>query len=256
MSKRARDPAPEMEDYPNPNDESEEYEEGDQAEEESSLHFKNQEGENYGFTPLEKPEKKEEKEKEKIEETPEMRELKDKIQQLICQYPQLTPRSSNEVMEKLDEMNDKQLRNIYTNCITDVAQYRGTPAANFFIFLLTFLPNRYYLPTYTDVCLKDTELKRDIEAEAIHLLGGLSTRINILFRLLNNAHVAYRELLAEQGFAYGPSILAQEWERKKNEPEVKNGPVITEVINTEKDTEAKITGNKRFPGAFGEEFTS
>jgi hypothetical protein len=140
--------------------------------------------ETYGFEPAE-PE-------EVVNvEPPEIKKLKQDINLLICRYPGLQPRTSHALMEKLSNLTEEELKNVYLNCVNDVAELRGTPTAE--TALLLTLPVNSMIPGYTDYCMKDVELKRDIESELIQLFGWLGTKINILFRLFNNGYIVMRE---------------------------------------------------------------
>lgn len=226
----------------------------EETSEESDVQFKDDRGKNYGFKRMKSPprqmgeEEDGEENEEEVEgeekETEEMKELKAKIQQLICRYPTLTPRTSSEVMDKLDEMNERELRNVYTNCVNDVADLRGTPAACFVIFALSYLPNKYLLPFYTEVCLEDTELKHDVEAEIIHLLGALSTRINIVFRMLNNTYVAYQKQLLQDAFNFNPEMNYKAFKQTQDEENSRKQGVIEEVLQKDKERGSKDSGKE------------
>ena len=140
----------------------------------------------HGFNPLP-----EEKEAEKPRETPAVRILKEKINALICRYPELSLRSSAETMASLDQYDEKELTNIMANCINDLQKIRGVPAAEFAIHLLCGIIDWKLLPGYLERCQNDTELKRDVESEMMSWLGVMNTRLNIAFRLLNNAYLEW-----------------------------------------------------------------
>ena len=126
-------------------------------------------------------------------ETTTMKELKKNICKVLSRYPTLVPRSSNLILEKLNEMSEGDLENVYQNCLNDLIEIRGTPVAKFSIFILTTFIDSKFLPGFTDECMRDLELKRDIEAEIINLLGELNNRINIVFRFFNNGYIAYKK---------------------------------------------------------------
>ncbi len=148
--------------------------------------------ETFGFDPIER----EEPPKEEKVETEEEKKLKRDINLLICRYPSLQIRTSHKLMEKLDGLEEDELRNVYMNAINDITELRGTPSAQT-VLLLTY-PIDMKLPNYTEYCMKDVELKRDIEAELVVLFGWLGNKINILFRLINNAYVVYRQNINPQ----------------------------------------------------------
>jgi hypothetical protein len=142
----------------------------------------------HGFTPMEA----DERPKDSVVETPEIIELRSKINQLLCRYPELTPRSSEEILKKLKEYDVEALRNILQNCLNDLQKVRGTPTAECVIYLVASLVEILYIPNYVETCIKDEELKRDIESEVTYWLGCISNRMNIVFRFLNNAYTCVR----------------------------------------------------------------
>lgn len=148
--------------------------------------FEGEDNENYGFIPAE-IEEKEKKEKE-VEETPEVLELREKICQLLSRYPELVPRSSVVAEEALKKYELSGLKNIYNNCLNDLQSIRGTPSSEFIIFIMAGFIDSNWLPGYLDMCQDDEELKRDVESELYHILYYFGTKINILFRFLNNAY--------------------------------------------------------------------
>lgn len=147
---------------------------------------------NFGFHGMEQPVEKERQQKRQREETEEEKGLKAKINLLLCRYPALVPRTSSAIMKKLDELSASELKNVYTNALNDIAEVRGTPSAETIILALTYHADSSYLVGYTDTCLKDVELKRDIETEVIELIGFLNNKVNILFRFINNAYSTYK----------------------------------------------------------------
>ncbi len=142
----------------------------------------------HGFVPLES----EDKPKESVTETPEVLELRGKINQLLCRYPELTPRSSEEILKKLKEYDLEGLRNILQNCLNDLQKVRGTPTAECVIYIIASVVEVLWIPSYVKTCIEDEELKRDIESEVTYWLGCISNRMNILFRFLNNAYTTVR----------------------------------------------------------------
>jgi hypothetical protein len=162
-----------------------------------------------GFTPMEEPVESEKKKRAR-EESEESKALKKEILKLVARYPKLELRTSKEIMDKLNEMGEDELRIIRDNCVNDLAEMRGTPVASFVVFLIT-QPVDWKLPGYTDQCLSDIELKRDVETELIMLLGDLSNRINIFFRLLNNAYITWKKSRSDNySFEYNASRAEQE----------------------------------------------
>lgn len=149
-----------------------------------------------GFQPMEDPVEDKEK-KRKREESEQSKALKREIIKMVARYPELELRTGKQIMDKLNEMGEDELVMVRDNCINDLAEIRGTPAASFATFCVTQPVDRYLLPGYTEQCLSDLELKRDIETEMILLLGELSNRVNIFFRLLNNAYITWKKSKGE-----------------------------------------------------------
>ncbi len=163
-----------------------------QAEEDSQQEQEQHEGEQFGFKPMEEPVE-DEKKKRAREESEESKALKKEIVRIIARYPQLILRTSKQIMDKLNEMGEDELRIVRDNCLNDLVEIRGSPASSFVLFCITRPVDAYLLPGYTDQCLSDTELQRDVETEMIALLGELSNRINIFFRLINNAYITWKK---------------------------------------------------------------
>lgn len=172
-------------------------EEASQEEEEGQIP---QSANNFGFQPMEpSPEETNTMRGENLsrkrplpEETAKMKELKAEINKLLCRYPGLVPRTSSAIMQRLAEMTEEELENIHINMLNDITEVRGTPSAEAVICALTYWADAHHIPGYTNVCLADIELKRDIESEVIKLIGFLNTKLNILFRFLNNAYTCLR----------------------------------------------------------------
>ena len=150
------------------------------------------ENNNFGFTPVESEEDKERKKRE-LPPSVEKLSLLTNINNLICRYPNLVPRTSAKVMAALNDKNELELQNIYTNCLNDLAEIRGTPSSEAVITAITYPINANLLADYTERCLVDVELKRDIESEMINVLGAIGNRLNIFFRLVNNAYASYKK---------------------------------------------------------------
>jgi hypothetical protein len=122
------------------------------------------------------------------EDEPEKEKVRNKIGRLIARYPGVKVRSSLQIMERLFDCSLSELKNIHTNIITDLASIRGTPTAELCITMITYHIDREFAKGYTNRCLNDVELKRDIEEEMINVIGELGTKIVIVFRLLNNLY--------------------------------------------------------------------
>lgn len=174
-------------------------EEEEVSESQEEIENNESEGEmDMGFDePLPNPNDPVSKKRERPADSKEMKKLKSEICKLLSRYPTLVPRSSNLILEKLSEMSEEELHNVYQNCVNDLVEIRGTPVAKFSIFILTKVIDDRFLPGFTDECMKDPELKRDIESEIINILGELSNRVNIFFRFINNAYVAYKRARRE-----------------------------------------------------------
>ena len=170
---------------------------------------------NFGFNPL--PENKTEKRgrKRKQMEEDDVFMLKREISKLLCQYPKLTIRSSNEVMGKLDELSHEELKNVYQNCLNDVTQLRGNPVATGIIHILTTYLNNRYIKGFTEECLKDEELKRNIDLEYTRLIGDASSRFIIVLQLINNA---YNAMVKSNGWS---TYLFNDDAQKKAEEELR-----------------------------------
>jgi hypothetical protein len=181
---------------PNPNDSPPYSQEEEASQEEGEL--SHQSANSFGFRPMEpSPEeiasmRGESLKRQKPEETAKMKELKAEINKLLCRYPGLVPRTSSAIMQRLSEMSEEELENIHINMLNDITEVRGTPSAEAVIMALTYWADAHHIPGYTSVCLSDIELKRDIESEIIKLIGFLNTKLNILFRFLNNAYTCMR----------------------------------------------------------------
>lgn len=146
---------------------------------------------NYGFKPLEEPEQKEEK-KRKREESEASKQYKKEIIRILSKYPDVQLRTSKQIMDRLEEMPEEELLNVRDNCIADLQEIRGSPAASFLLFGIT-QPVDWKMPGYTECCLRDEELLRSVDLEIINTLGDLGNRMYIFFRLLNNAYSTWRK---------------------------------------------------------------
>jgi len=155
------------------------------------------------------------KKKRAREESEESKALKKEIIKLVSRYPSLELRTSKVIMEKLNEMGEDELKIVRDNCVNDLSELRGTPVSSFVLFCVTS-PVDWKLPGYTEQCLSDVELKRDVETEMISLFGDLSTRINIFFRLLNNAYITWKRSRPEGYSEYAPT--------RKQEPNEQGEP--------------------------------
>jgi hypothetical protein len=153
-------------------------------------------GEAFGFHPMEDPVEDKTKKRAR-EESEESKALKKEILKLVARYPKLELRTSKIIMEKLNEMTEDELRIVRDNCINDLSELRGTPVSAFVLFCITQPVDYQFLPGYTEQCMSDIELKRDVETEMISIFGDLSTRVNIFFRLLNNAYITWKRLKGE-----------------------------------------------------------
>lgn len=178
-------------------------EEASQEEPEFSQEESEQDGETFGFQAMEEPSVDEEKRgtKRPREDTEEMKQLKREILRYVGRYPTLELRSSKQITDRLDQMTVEELRIVRDNCVTDLSDIRGAPVASFAVFCMS-KPFDAFLPGYSDQCLQDTELKRDVESEIIAVLGEMGNKVNIFFRLLNNAYITWKRQkhFTNQGF--------------------------------------------------------
>lgn len=140
----------------------------------------------YGFNPMETEEDLNAQEQVKID--PRIQEFKEKINKLCCRYPKMKPRTSHALMEQLSFLSLQELENVYMNMINDLSDIRGTPSAETVLLVTKAIDP--WVPHYSEVCLKDVELKRDVETEMMEIFGWFGNRINILFRLINNIYIA------------------------------------------------------------------
>lgn len=193
--------------------------------------------EQFGFRPL--PEKAAEAEKPRV--TPEMHILKEKINLLISRYPELTLRSSAATMASLDTYDEPELKNILNNCINDLQRIRGVPAAEFILHLICGMIDWKLLPGYLDRCMNDVELKRDVESETMSWIGVMNTRLNIAFRMLNNAYLQ----LYQPDYPYYDGEEEPELEQSRY---MRNVPV--------QDDQQEERANKRARTSGGENSTS
>lgn len=173
---------------------------------------------NFGFNPL--PEDKSERRGRKRKQSEEdyVFSLKREISKLLCQYPKLTIRSSNAMMSKLDELSPEELKNVYQNCLNDVTQLRGNPVATGIIHIMTTFVNNKYINGFTEECLKDEELKRNIDLEYSRLLGDASSKVIILLQLINNAYNAMIKTNGWSAYLFNNEAqkIADEEQRRKN----------------------------------------
>lgn len=154
-------------------------------EEQANEQPQNGEGTNtYGFQPLQQTVPEQRKELQTLG----CITLRAEINKMLSRYPQLELRTSAETMQRLEQYDEKELENILQNCRNDLQNIRGTPSADFALFVTTGPVDHYLLPGFTERCVNDADLKEDVEHEMTMLFGSHSNRINILYRLLNNAY--------------------------------------------------------------------
>lgn len=176
-------------DNPSQDEEDEQEEEEESYEEASPAAKKPRVTPNYGFQPLEAAaDQPEEALKPQNEKT---KKLKQQINRIVLQYPQLQIRCSSELIKKLDQYSEEDLQNIFMNAINDVTTLRGTPSAECFLLPTKMVDS--FVPGYSEVCKKDEPLKRDIELLWLEWVGYLGTIGNIGFSLLRNINTAYEE---------------------------------------------------------------
>lgn len=141
----------------------------------------------YGFTPMLDPEEKKENEnkRKREEESGPMKEMKLKINRLLCRYPGLKPRTSHIFMNQIQDMDLEELNNVYENMINDLSAVRGFPTSESAIIGATFYID-HAVPGYMNTCLKDEDLKRDLDVEIMNAVGQMHNYIVILLRFFNN----------------------------------------------------------------------
>lgn len=168
-------------------------------------------------------------EEEEVKATPEILALRAKIARLVSSYPEIKLRSTSAMMDQLKFLDAEELQNVYSNAIIDLEKIRGTPSAEAILTAIC-TPIDIYFPGYMDECLRDADLKRDVEAEVINWLGEPGARSNICFRLVNNAYNCWKR--AKMGDVVrswaNPPIRADEAaERFYEQPVANNGGNIT-----------------------------
>lgn len=145
---------------------------------------------NCGFVPMEKDQQVMDEDKSKKrkreEDSPAIKEIKEKINYILSRYPELQPRTSHGLMQKLEAMDLQELCNVHMNLLHDLSNTRGTACAETVIFVLTWPINKT-IRGYMSKCLNDDDLKKDIEMEMVDIMGAANSKVNILFRLFNNA---------------------------------------------------------------------
>jgi hypothetical protein len=206
------------------------------------------ENNNYGFQPVEEEPKVSEKQKDP--DTPLCPVLREEINKLLCRYPELTLRTSQATMLQLEQYGEKELKNILQNCRNDLQAIRGTPSADFAIGVGTLPVDRWCgVEGYTERCLHDRELKRDVEHEMTLVLGGGSNRINILFRLMNNLYAC----LFQPDMPYNVGEMYDMEEEGEESPYVKR---VDPPANDEHEEEQAKRQHKRARTERGENQTS
>jgi len=174
--------------------EMEEEQQEEMGGEEMGLEEEGEEGQ-FGFRPFE--EDVEQEKKKERDMSPAAVKLRLQINKLQCRYAGLRLRSSFETMQALLNYDAEQLQGIYDNCINDLQDIRGTPSSEMVTNVFCSGVEKYTrLKGYREMCLEDKELQRDIEAEMMDLLYWGGNRIQMVFRLCNNAYKCYYELEA------------------------------------------------------------
>ncbi len=179
---------------------------------------------NFGFQGLEEDPALTAAKKRKAEESAKTKELKEKIRVLLTRYNRLVPRTSHALMQKLEGLTEGELDNVYKNCLTDVQEFRGMKAAECITLAITYPVDTFLLPNYTQHCLRDQELLRDIDAELQDMVGYFSNRMQILIRLMSNAYEVYckQGMLSDQPFNDYEmnSFIRQQAIQKRREMEI------------------------------------
>lgn len=91
-------------------------------------------------------------------------------------------------MKRLQNFTSRELENIYKNCMNQLAAVRGTPSAEFVIYMLTYYIDAHVKNArgFTHRCQSDYELKRDVEREMVARFGYMPNLIQIFFRMANH----------------------------------------------------------------------
>lgn len=148
-------------------------------------------GENFGFQPVEGSEADgvSDLEKPHHDETPEEKKERERlltdISTIISRYPSIKPRSNMELINQLDQLDLRELRNVWQNAINDLQHIRGTPGSELLVRIITYLPDRTYLPGLQQRCLDHPELLSDVDALIVQKLGGYGLLQNIAFHVAN-----------------------------------------------------------------------
>lgn len=225
---------------------------------------------NFGFSPLASENQEERPNKRKREESEESRRLKTEIQLLLCRHPKLIPRTSHEIMEKLNTLSDEELFNVHLNALNDVAELKDNPSGAAVIMAMTKPVDLAFLPGFTQLCLNDGDLRRNVEAEVTLYLGRVSGLWLVAFQLLNNAYTAFMNNLTLHNASLPltnetplAKFAREEEEReKKRRASGEDTPVITPLINnaaTEKTNDRSEDASHKNDGAtlqFSEHATS
>lgn len=168
-------------------DEINNIEDDDEIEVENNDINNNKTNNNFGFKPMDDEEEKKENEKKRKreEDQEEINKMKSKINRLLCRYPNLKPRTSHHFITQLESMDLEELNNIFENMLNDLSVIRGFPTSETAIMALTYSIDRK-VPGYMNRCLKDEELKRDIDIEVMNLIGHGHNWVIIALRFVNH----------------------------------------------------------------------
>lgn len=143
----------------------------------------------FGFNPIENDLP---RAPEKQTQSPECRALREQINRLLIDFPEIALRSSQHTMEALEQYDAKELQNIVDNFNNDLRRLRGRPSAEFALNAICYGVEGY-IPGYTERCQNDSDLTRDLESEMTQLFGFIGRRANLFFRFINNAYTQYTD---------------------------------------------------------------
>lgn len=114
-----------------------------------------------------------------------------RITNYAARYPSIEPLAVHKLLDKLRGLSDEELENIYLNFVNAVTELKGTRVASFVLLPTILLDSQ--LPHFSNRCMADIELKRDIEAEYMEWFGWIGNKVNIIFALGSHAYESWQE---------------------------------------------------------------
>lgn len=127
-----------------------------------------------------------------------------RIAQFAARYPSIEPLAVHKLLDKLRNLSDEELENVYLNFVNAVSDLKGTRVASLVLLPTVLLDSQ--LPHFSDRCMKDMELKRDIEAEYMEWFGWIGNKVNIVFGLATHAYESWQEARQKEEEQVGFSI--------------------------------------------------